>query len=146
MELKSRNSITGKTLGRDEMVEKLKKSLSMHADIVFVFLFGSFVKGDMTSSSDLDIAIYFSSVVDYYRIIDLRGELSEMFGVETDIVVLNNASPVIKMQVLKKGALLFDKDHRAYNEFFVNTIKEYDDLKMTRREIEEKILRGRIYA
>jgi len=118
----------------------------MQSDIVFGFLFGSFLTGDMTSRSDLDIAIYFSDAVDYHRIINLREELSETFGVETDIAVLNHASPVIKMQVLKKGALLFVKDHRAYNKFFVTTVKEYDDLKMTRREIEEKILRGRIYA
>ncbi len=65
---------------------------------------------------------------------------------EAAIVTLNNASPVIKMQVLKKGTLLVSKDPKVYNEFFVNTVKQYDDLKRTRKEIEEKILRGRIYA
>lgn len=69
-----------------------------------------------------------------------------MFAIEADIVVLNNASPIIKMQVLKKGALLVNKDRRVYNEFFVKTVNEYDDLKRTRREIEDNILKGRIYA
>jgi len=50
------------------------------------------------------------------------------------------------MQVLKKGTLLINKDQRAYNEIFVNTVNEYDDLKRTRKETEGKILRGRIYA
>lgn len=128
------------------MVKKLEKSLSLQSDIVLVFLFGSFVRGDITSFSDLDIAIFFTGTIYFYRINDLREDISEMLGVEVDIVVLNNASPVIKMQVLKKGTLLINKDQRAYNEFFVNTVKEYDDLKRTRKEIEEKILRGRIYA
>ncbi len=143
------NNITGKTMNKvtiSDMVKKLKETLTMHSDIVLVFLFGSFVRGDITSFSDLDIAIYFTGTVDFYRINDLREDISEMLGIEVDIVVLNTASPVIKMQVLKKGTLLINKDQRAYNENFVNTVKEYDDLKRTRKEIEEKILRGRIYA
>lgn len=147
------HNITGKTPRNssiDDMVKKLEKSLSLQSDIVLVFLFGSFVRGDITPFitpfSDLDIAIFFTGTIDFYRINDLREDISEMLGVEVDIVVLNNASPVIKMQVLKKGILLINKDQRAYNEFFVNTVKEYDDLKRTRKEIEEKILRGRIYA
>jgi predicted nucleotidyltransferase len=143
------HNITGKTPRNssiDDMVKKLKKSLSMHSDIVLVFLFGSYVKGDITFFSDLDIAIFFTGTIDYYRINVLREDISEMLGVEVDIVVLNNASPVIKMQVLKKGTLLINKDQQTYNEFFVNTVKEYDDLKRTRKEIEEKILKGRIYA
>jgi len=143
------HKITGET-PRDssfaDMVKKLEKSLSVHSDIVLVFIFGSFVKGDITSFSDLDVAIFFTGIVDFYRINDLREDISEMLGVEADIVVLNNASPVIKMQVLKKGTLLINKDQRTYNEFFVNTVKEYDDLKRTRKEIEGKILKGRIYA
>lgn len=142
-------NITGQTHRNssiDDMVKKLEKSLSLQSDIVLVFLFGSFVRGDITSFSDLDIAIFFTGDIDFYRVNDLREDISEMLGVEVDIVVLNNASPVIKMQVLKKGTLLINKDQRAYNEFFVNTVKEYDDLKRTRKEIEEKILRGRIYA
>ncbi|MEW6585341.1 MAG: nucleotidyltransferase domain-containing protein [Nitrospirota bacterium] len=133
-------------VGIDETVKKLKETLSAQGDILLVFLFGSFVSGDMTSLSDLDVAIYFNDAVDFYRINTLREDISEMLGIETDIVVLNTASPVIKMQVLKKGGLLINKDQRAYNDFFVNTVKEYDDLKRTRKEIEEKILRGRIYA
>ena len=129
-----------------DMVKKLKETLTMHSDIALVFLFGSFVRGDITFFSDLDIAIYFTGTVDSYRINDLREDISEMLGIEVDIVVLNTASPVIKMQVLKKGTLLINKDQRAYNENFVTTVKEYDDLKRTRKEIEGKILRGRIYA
>lgn len=143
------NNITGKTMNKvsiSDMVKKLKETLTMHRDTVLVFLFGSFVRGDITSFSDLDIAIYFTDTIDFYRINDLREDISEMLGIEVDIVVLNTASPVIKMQVLRKGTLLINKDQRAYNEFFVNTVKEYDDLKRTRKEIEEKILRGRIYA
>jgi len=129
-----------------DMSKKLEKFLSKCSDVILTFLFGSFARDNATTFSDLDIAILFCNTTDYYRINDLREKLSEVINIPVDIVVLNNASPVIKMQVLKKGILLVNKDPKAYNEFFVNTVKEYDDLKRTRKEIEEKILRGRIYA
>ncbi|MEQ8214237.1 MAG: nucleotidyltransferase domain-containing protein, partial [Smithellaceae bacterium] len=64
---------------------------------------------------------------------------------EIDIAVLNSASPVLKMQVLKKGIPVFTKDKKYYNQFFVDTINQYDDLKQTRKICEDNILKGRIY-
>ncbi len=130
----------------DDMAAKLKECLSMYDDIAFAFLFGSSARGEMTAFSDVDIAIFFIGSINFHRIYDLREDLSEVAGVEADVVVLNDASPVIRMQVLKKGKLLSNRDRRAYHEFFMNTVKEYDDLKRNRKEIEDKILRGRIYA
>ena len=49
------------------------------------------------------------------------------------------------MQVLKNG-LVVKKDSHTYNDFFVRTLNEYDDLKYYRQEIEKNILKGRIYA
>ena len=130
----------------NDMAAKIKQYLSAYNDIAFAFLFGSSARGEVTTLSDVDIAIYFIRAVDFYRINGLREDLSELLGRETDIVVLNNAAPIIRMQVLKKGTLILDLNRRLYNEFFVDTVKEYDDLKRTRKDIEDKILRGRIYA
>ena len=130
----------------DNMVKKLTEILGKQNDIVLAFLFGSYQKGEITSFSDLDIAIFFKDVRDFYGLNELKGEISEMSGMEVDIVVLNHESPVIKMQVLKKGALLVNRDRKVYNDFFLRTVNEYDDLKRTRKEIEDNILRGRIYA
>jgi hypothetical protein len=138
------NTIKKKNI--DDVFTMLKEALLPHDAITFVFLFGSFAAGKRTALSDIDVALFFSKTVALHQILTLREDLSELLGMEVDIVVLNNASPVIRMQVLKTGKLVFKRDSRAYNEFFVNTIKEYDDLKRNRREIEENILRGRIYA
>lgn len=144
-----RQNIADKISGRlntIDMTQKLEKFFSIYSDVAFVFVFGSFVRGKMTSFSDLDIAIFFSKTTDFYRINDLKEKLSEILNIAVDIVVLNNASPIIKMQVLRNGTLLINKSPQTYNEFFVKTVNEYDDLKRIRKEIEEKILRGRIYA
>jgi predicted nucleotidyltransferase len=130
----------------NDMAAKIKQYLSAYNDIAFAFLFGSSARGEDTVLSDVDIAIYFTDAVDFYRMNGLREDLSELLGREIDIAVLNNISPIIRMQVLKKGTLILNLNRCLYNKFFVNTVNEYDDLKRTRKDIEDKILRGRIYA
>jgi len=131
---------------KDNVIAKLKSFLLGYDNAIFAFLFGSYAEGSVTRNSDLDIAIFFNSRPDIYMQNELREELEKMLGKTADLVALNEASPVIRMQVLRKGILLVNKDPMVYNEFFVNTIKEYYDLKQNRKQIEENIFKGRIYA
>ena len=96
--------------------------------------------------SDVDIGILFRTVPDIYAINDLTEELSSLLQREVDLVVLNHASPVLKMQVLKNGILIYASDRRHFHQFFVDTVNQYDDLKRIRKNCEDSILKGRIYA
>ena len=112
------------------------------------FLFGSEASGHTHSRSDVDIAILFriDNVPGTNRLLKIQDELTSLLKKETDIVVLNNASPIIRMQVLRKGKKLIVKNRKAYSSFFVRTINEYADLKKVRSVIENKITKGRIYG
>ena len=137
----------GRTL--NQMLRMLKENLEefslQRTNFLLVFLFGSFAGGFGTDESDVDVAIMFKKVPDFYELSDLQEQLSRCAGKEVDILILNTASPIIKMQVLRYGLLVM-RDKRAYNDFFVSTLKEYYDLKYLRKEIEENLLKGRIYA
>ena len=119
--------------------------LSRYADIRLAFLFGSIAAGHHSEASDIDLAILFQTEPDFYFLDNIKNALSGFIKREIDIVVLNDASPIIKMQVLKKGIPLIRR-YKAYEEFFTCTVNEYADLKITRKEIEDKILNGRLYA
>ena len=119
--------------------------LSKYADIRLVFLFGSIATGHHTETSDIDLAILFQTEPDFYFLDDIKNALSGFIKKEVDIVVLNDASPIIKMQALKKGIPLIRRD-KVYEEFFTRTVEEYADLKIVRKEIEDNILKGRLYA
>jgi len=131
------------------MLTTLQKNLEEFSleqeDFLLVFLFGSFARGFGTDESDVDVAIMFKKVPDFYELCDLEDQLSRCAGKEVDIVTLNTASPIIRMQVLRYGVLV-KRDKRTYNDFFVSTFNEYNDLKYLRKEIEENLLKGRIYA
>jgi len=121
------------------------QALTDRKDFLLVFLFGSFAKDCSTIDSDVDVAIMFKNIPDFYEVNDLKDELSSHIGRDVDILVLNTASPIIRTQVLKYGRLI-KKDSKVYNDFFVRTLNEYNDLKYLRREAENSILAGNIHA
>jgi predicted nucleotidyltransferase len=125
--------------------KNLEEFALKHENFLLVFLFGSMARGFSTDESDVDIAIMFERVPDLFELNDLRDQLSRCVGKEVDLITLNTASPIIKMQVLRYG-LLIKKDERGYNEFFVSTVREYSDLKYVRKEIEANLSKGRLYA
>lgn len=128
------------------MKDTLKGFFEGKKNILLAFLFGSAAKNQMTHHSDIDIGILFKKNPDFFESNELRNELEAILGKDVDIAVLNNASPVLKMQVLKKGNPLYIKERRCYNEFFVDTVNQYYDLKRIRKVCEDGILKGRIYA
>jgi hypothetical protein len=100
----------------------------------------------MHPGSDVDIGILFGTIPNASQTNALTAELSSLLKHEVDLVVLNHASPILSMQVLKKRSLVFSRDLKIYHRFFVDTCNQYDDLKRIRKACEENILRGRIYA
>ncbi|TAL22634.1 MAG: nucleotidyltransferase domain-containing protein [Nitrospirae bacterium] len=135
-----------KNLMIENIAERLKEYFKDKEEILLAFIFGSAAGGRLTKGSDVDIAVLFSDMPNFQDVLKMTTAVSEVIGREVDMIILNNSSPVIRMQVLKNGKLIKSKDDVIYNNFYVRAVKEYDDLKHVRKEAEEKILRGRIYA
>ncbi|MBU0653313.1 MAG: nucleotidyltransferase domain-containing protein [Proteobacteria bacterium] len=114
--------------------------LKGYPEITLAFLFGSFAGGTVTAESDVDIAILCRPLPSFDRREEIRAALCAGMKREVDLVVLNEASPILRMQVLKKGIILIE-NARIYEDFFVRATGEYDDVKRVRRGIEERILR-----
>lgn len=130
----------------EDIAESLKGYFRDKEEILLAFIFGSAVSGRLTKDSDVDIAVLFRNIPGFSDILKVIGAVSDVIGREVDIVDLNNSSPIIRMQVLKNGKLIKKKDDTVYINFYVKAVKEYDDLRHIRKEAEEKILRGRMYA
>ncbi|MBC7323447.1 MAG: nucleotidyltransferase domain-containing protein [Acetomicrobium sp.] len=129
---------------KKEIEAKLRDFFAMQ-DIKLAFLIGSYAMGTARPDSDVDIAVLFGRRFNVKQVLDSKEQLTELVGVDVDLVVLDNVGPVMKMQALKTGILLH-AEKGAYEQFFVSTVNEYDDLKYCRKEIEENILRRRLYA
>jgi len=89
----------------EKEITEIKEFLASKEEVLLSFIFGSFIEGRLTEESDIDIAILFKNKPDFSFLIDIMDRINQITGREADIVILNEASPIIKMQVLKKGKL-----------------------------------------
>jgi predicted nucleotidyltransferase len=127
-------------------IKSLEDFFKGQPPVLLAFLFGSMAADQMRPESDVDIGILFKKVPNYKTVSSLGDKISTLLKKEIDPVVLNNSSPIINMQILKKGLLIHARDRKIYHRFFSDTLNQYDDLKRIRKNCEENILRGRIYA
>jgi uncharacterized protein len=127
------------------LVNLLKQYFQRLPEVRMVFVFGSAAREMLGPESDIDIAVQFEKIPDAFELQNLKADLADLLKREVDLIYLNQASPILRMQVLKNGILVFVTDQRLYSEFFTDTINQYDDLKRVRRASEEGILHGKIY-
>jgi len=117
----------------DELATTLRGYFASQADVVAGYVFGSMAQGRARASSDVDVAVLLSDSLDggtrFMRRLRLGAEVEDVIGCQTDLVVLNDAPPLLQHQVLKHGRLIFERDQAARVEFEVQAGKIYTDLK-----------------
>ena len=130
------------------MSDIIKTITSILRDKVeFALLFGSFITDNYNSKSDIDIAAFFRQFnTDMNTIIDLNAQIMSAVGRETDLICLNTSDIIITMQVLARGRLIFALDDALFYQFKARKISEYLDFKMDRKIIEDRLLKGGLYA
>ena len=97
-------------LKEKELEEKLV-NVCEENDIVFMAIFGSFVRGEETRKSDIDIAIEFDknktkSLLDLIRVED---ELRKIFKRKVDLGIFSSLNPYIIEDVKKEMLVIYEK-------------------------------------
>ena len=108
-----------------------------HHDAAVVYLFGSVARGDATESSDVDVAVLYTSdpPLSYDGLpLTLEGELERLLGRTTQLVTMNHAPVDLRVRVLRDGVLVLDRDPPARIWFEVRTRNEWFDLEPVLRE------------
>ncbi len=119
---------------KEQVKSKLLPFISKRKEVLFAYLFGSVAKESASRLSDIDIAVYLdpsqiTQVNGYGYKSELLVDLQNVLKGKVDLVILNEASTVLKFQVLKNGTLIYcvSEDERRY--FHEHTMKKYLDLK-----------------
>jgi predicted nucleotidyltransferase len=113
-------------------VTALTEYLAVQPDLIAVYLFGSRATGRARAESDVDVAVLLDeedSVVRFERRLRVANEVEDIVGRPVDLIVLNDAPPILQHQVLKHGRLLYERDRRARVAFEVRAGQIYADLK-----------------
>lgn len=134
---------------RPALTEALRRCLESRIEILESYLFGSVVRGDDAQHSDLDVAIYLDPEVapddtGFGLASELAADLEEISGGRpVDVVVLNQATPLLYHRVLRDGVRLTTRDLRSTTTREGRALSRYfDDL--PRLRLLDEALRRRI--
>jgi len=127
-------------------LDKLSGLFEKYLSVSIAYLFGSALTGVMHEESDIDIAVLFDPKPDFFSRLELTNRLCDLLGQTVDLALLNDASPIFKMQVISKGKLIFCRNSKVNSYFVMRTVNEYDDLSYYRKIQEKNILKGRTFA
>jgi predicted nucleotidyltransferase len=106
-----------------------------------LWLYGSEAEGTTRADSDVDLAALLRRPPQGLEIFDARAELEELLCREVDLVDLDQAPPILAMQILKHGRLLVDRKPSRRHDAFSRIVSLYEDVKILRREGEQALFK-----
>jgi hypothetical protein len=90
-------------------VDELKKILKDHKanlkdeyGVIEIGLFGSYTKGNQRKNSDVDILVEFEKAIDLFTFVNLKNHLSDLLGVDVDLVIKKALKPKIGERILSE--------------------------------------------
>jgi predicted nucleotidyltransferase len=101
---------------RSRLVELLGEALEPDPSILEAYLFGSSARGDAAAHSDIDVAVYLAPAVlqeppPYGHQAEICARLMKALATNrVDVVILNEAPPLLYYRVLRDGIRLFARD------------------------------------
>jgi predicted nucleotidyltransferase len=126
------------------IVEHLRRAFPT---LLAVYRFGSTAQGTASETSDADVGVLARERIDPVRRFDAQETLAAEIGRDVDLVDLASASPVMAIQVITGGRLLYDDDSGARGQFEDLTFSAYSRLNEERRGILERVAtEGTVYG
>lgn len=135
----------------DEKLENLKQNLSSHPKILGAYIFGSRASNKHREESDIDIALL-TKKLSAEELTTLFSTITHVLGTDRiDIVLLNDASPSLKFNIIREGHPFYFRSDDIENQFEMHTMKEYWDtqylrskqFKLLEEEMRDWSLKGR---
>jgi predicted nucleotidyltransferase len=116
---------------KERLISIIKSELLKHEEIVFAYIYGSFVDPEMRFFRDIDIGIYVSNYKKedfgkYELILPIELEKSLNYKYPVDVKLLNNAETIFSYRVIC-GELLFTRDEDIWADYVVYISKRYAD-------------------
>jgi hypothetical protein len=102
----------------EPLVARIHEVLEPHADVLEAYLFGSVTRGEHQPHSDLDVALYLAPASEdrsgFGPAADFGAVLSKALGRnDVDVVILNDAPPLLYHRVLRDGVRVLSRDLSA---------------------------------
>ena len=105
--MKTSTTAHGKSLDeiRTLLREELPRLRQEHA-VCSLEVFGSFVRGEASASSDLDLLVEFDDAPTLFGFIRLEDKLSQLLGIKVDLVMKKGLKPALGERILSEAVAI----------------------------------------
>ena len=79
-----------------------KAALKDDYGVIEIGLFGSYIKGNQKEASDVDILVEFEKAIDLFTFVHLKNHLSDLLGLDVDLVAKKALKPKIGERILSE--------------------------------------------
>ncbi len=88
-----------------QQLKNLKPALRNNFSVSTIEIFGSYIRGEQTEKSDLDLLVTFlePNDVDLLKFIELRLFLKDKLGVNVDLIEKDTIKPRIRKRILEEA-------------------------------------------
>jgi predicted nucleotidyltransferase len=129
-----------------EVLDTLRERLTRRPEILEAYYFGSQARGEAVAHSDLDIAVYVDREhlppAPFGYAAELTSDLMTGLGFDRlDVVVLNDAPPLLYHRVLRDGERLLSRDLAATTTREGYALSRYCDYLPQLRKIDRELAR-----
>ena len=121
----------------EDLCRRINNFARGHVEIVAIYIFGSIATSKNRAGSDIDVAIMFRSPIKGMERVQLETSLSNLLERDVDLIVFEEASPLLQHQILKYGCLVYESDPKERVRQEVVARREYLDTTVLYKVIED---------
>lgn len=85
-----------------ELLQRHRENLRKQYGVKEIGIFGSYVRGEQGAESDLDILVELEKPIGFVRFMKLERALSELLGIQVEIVTKKALKPHIGKRILEE--------------------------------------------
>lgn len=130
---------------KQDLISKISHIFSTKKDIVFAYIFGSFISKDEFKDIDVGVYIYNIETATILKSeLELERELEDIIRIPADVRIINNAPISFVYNILRNKVVILDNDIDLRSDFEGIVLKKYFDLQYFRREYLREIANASI--
>lgn len=130
---------------KQKLVKEIASQIEKRENIMFAYIFGSFVREERFSDIDIGIFCENSEKIDSLRFeLELEGEINSLTKFPVDVRIINHAPLSFAYHVIKEGMVIKDEDSDLRSDFEGMIFKKYGDFSIYRKRYLREVINAPI--
>jgi len=123
----------------EDIARDVRPVAEAHAEVIGLYLFGSWATGDARPDSDVDLGVLFETRQDLGQVVRLETELERALGRKVDLVDMGRAKPFLALAIVE-GERIYERDGYRCDTFDLYVLRRAGDLAYFERERRRLVL------